>query len=185
MEILYAYVDGGYVRNHLRQSGMPDEFDPWKIVQWQDRYLPGSTYGTVDRVFYYDALDRNASTDDATRQEAYLRRVSRLPFTRVETGYIRQTRKLVREQKAVDVQLAVDALEAALYNRARAIILVAGDGDFAPLLDAIRRAGPFVTVVAFAKSLSAELRDAADMVYELPDDFPREWLLAPTSQTIP
>lgn len=176
MEIIYAYVDAGYIRNHLRRANMSDEFNPWQVVNSVQYFLPGLAGGMVDRVFFYDALDQLADTEARERQDAYLSWVDRLHFTRVETGYVRRTRKRRREQKAVDVQLAVDALEAALAGRVRGIVLVAGDGDFAPLLDAVRRAGPFVYVLAFPKHLAPELVRAADEVYELPEDFPTEWL---------
>jgi uncharacterized protein (TIGR00288 family) len=103
--------------------------------------------------------------------------VRRLPDTHVGEGYARR-RRGVLQQKGVDVRLAVDALEAAVAQRVRIIGPVAGDADFVPLVEAIRRAGPHMVVLAFRESLAAELRGAADRVVFLPDE-PADWASPP------
>jgi uncharacterized protein (TIGR00288 family) len=82
--------------------------------------------------------------------------------THVILGEVRRSRR--REQKGVDVQMAVDALKAAASGTVDAIILVAGDADFAPLARAIREFGPHVFVVAFPENLSPSLAREADRV---------------------
>lgn len=134
------------------------------------------------RLFYYDALDDNGPEPERAAFAAYLDAVEQLADTSVATGYVKSSRRRGREQKAVDVQLAVDALEAALTGRADVIALVAGDGDFAPLAEAVRRAGPHCIVLAFPNSLARELRMAADRVVDLPDT-PKIKALVPDSVT--
>ena len=94
----------------------------------------------------------------------------------VITGYVRRGHKGRREQKGVDVRLAVDDLDAAAAQRVKAIGRLAGDADFAPLATAIGRAGPHVIVLAFPGPLSSELRGAADRVILLSDP-PPDWSL--------
>jgi uncharacterized LabA/DUF88 family protein len=57
-----------------------------------------------------------------------------------------------------------------------AVVIASGDGDYVPAVQAIRRAGPHVLVLAFSQALSPELRDAADRVILLPDH-PDDWRL--------
>jgi uncharacterized LabA/DUF88 family protein len=74
----------------------------------------------------------------------------------------------VRRQAGVDVDVACAALELVhAYGRGVELVLVAGDGDFLPLVEAARRAGARVAVAAFAHSLSPALADAADAVYDM------------------
>lgn len=62
----------------------------------------------------------------------------------------------------VDVDIAVDIMESAA--RLDRIVLLTGDGDFATLIQAARRLGSRVEVIAF-DNCSAMLREAADAVF--------------------
>ena len=60
-----------------------------------------------------------------------------------------------------DVGLAVDAVR--LADLLDAIVLVTGDGDFVPLIDFLKfNRGLQVEVMAFGRSASAKLKEAAD-----------------------
>lgn len=60
-----------------------------------------------------------------------------------------------------DVGLAVDAVR--LADLLDAIVLVTGDGDFVPLVEYLKfNRGLQVEIMAFAKSASAKLKEAAD-----------------------
>lgn len=76
-----------------------------------------------------------------------------------------------RTRGDMDVDLAVDALEAA--NWAEHIVLFTGDGDFRKLVEAIQRKGVQVTVVSSLKSeppmVADELRRQADTFIDLAD----------------
>lgn len=74
-----------------------------------------------------------------------------------------------------DVGLAVDAIKMA--PKLDAIILVAGDGDFVPFVEYVQVAhGCQVEVVAFGKSTSSKLIEAADEFFDLDDD-PKKYLM--------
>lgn len=74
-----------------------------------------------------------------------------------------------------DVGLAVDAIKMA--PKLDAVILVSGDGDFVPLVEYLKtNEGCQVEVVAFGKSTSAKLIEAADDFLDL-DENPRKYLL--------
>jgi len=65
-----------------------------------------------------------------------------------------------------DVGIAVDAIK--LSEQMDAIVLITGDGDFVPLIDYLKlNKGIQTEVMAFAKSASAKLIEAADDFIDL------------------
>jgi uncharacterized protein (TIGR00288 family) len=65
-----------------------------------------------------------------------------------------------------DVGLAIDAIK--LGNKLDAIVLATGDGDFVPLVEYLKiNHGCQVEIIAFGKSTSASLREAADDFIDL------------------
>ena len=175
----YVYIDGQYVRAELRNAKHPDEFDPRKpaIKLREERIHLGVFQSIVhpSRYFYYDALDEDATKEEKERQERFFKRLSNLPNTHVCLGQVRKSAKK-KEQKGVDVHLAVDALKAATSRVANVIVLVTGDADFAPLARSIRDTGAFVWIIAFKNSLAESLRREADETF-LFDSVPSDWKL--------
>ena len=172
----YVYVDGQYVREELRQGDRPDEFDPRKPAAFLQNINVAGANLVASRIFYYDAVDEGADPDKVKRQRWYLEHLQQLPNTHVIEGRVRKGKRK-SEQKGVDVQLAVDALQAANHGAVGAIALVSGDADFVPLVRAILDVGPHVIVIAFKESLSKELRAAADQAIIL-DEPPSDWVLS-------
>ena len=64
-----------------------------------------------------------------------------------------------------DVGLAIDMV--ALAPKLDSIILVSGDGDFAPALEYIKKYGCQIEVVAFGKTCSQRLQETADDFVDL------------------
>ena len=74
-----------------------------------------------------------------------------------------------------DVGLAVDAMKMA--PKLDAVILVAGDGDFVPLVEYLQStSGVQVEVVSFGKSASMKLKEQADDFLDLSDNY-RKYLI--------
>jgi uncharacterized protein (TIGR00288 family) len=64
-----------------------------------------------------------------------------------------------------DVGLAVDAIQ--LSDKMDAIVIVTGDGDFAPLVQYLKAKGQQVEVMAFEKSASSKLKEVVDDFIDL------------------
>lgn len=64
-----------------------------------------------------------------------------------------------------DVGLVVDAIRTA--GTVDTIVLVSGDGDFVPLVEYLKNNGRRVEVMAFGRSASGKLREAADEFIDL------------------
>ncbi len=73
-----------------------------------------------------------------------------------------------------DVGLVIDAIR--ISPRLDALIIVSGDGDFVPLVEYLRNQGKRVEVLAFGKSSSHLLKDAADEFIDLGKS-PKKYLL--------
>lgn len=73
-----------------------------------------------------------------------------------------------------DVGIAVDAIRSA--SAVDTIILVSGDGDFAPLVEYLKHKGKRVEAIAFDRSASSELKEAADGFLDLEQD-PKKFLI--------
>lgn len=74
-----------------------------------------------------------------------------------------------------DVGLAVDAIK--LAPKLDVVILIAGDGDYVPLVEYLKNNGCQVEIMAFGKSTSARLIEAADDFIDL-DSNPRKYLIS-------
>jgi uncharacterized LabA/DUF88 family protein len=74
-----------------------------------------------------------------------------------------------------DVGIAVDAIK--MSQRIDALILVAGDGDFVPLIEYLQNiSGIQVEVVSFGKSTSMKLKEVADDFLVLSEN-PQKYLI--------
>lgn len=78
-----------------------------------------------------------------------------------------------------DVGLAVDAIK--LAPKVDTVVIMSGDGDFVPLVEYLKiNTGNQVEVIAFGKSTSGKLREAADDFIDLCEN-PRKYLLNPNA----
>lgn len=119
----------------------------------------------ADRAYYYTSTgsDEPGWTDTrlALRQLGFEPRV----FKRV-----------AGKSKAVDIALATEALALAAEDRYDVAVIMAGDGDYVPLVEAIKRLGHDVVIAFFAENgLSPELRIAGDDFVDLTAHFVRQW----------
>lgn len=70
-----------------------------------------------------------------------------------------------------DVGIAIDAIS--MIPKTEAMVLVTGDGDFVPLLEYLKHQGVTVEVIAFRRSTSSKLIQAADKFYDLEEEAER------------
>ena len=67
-----------------------------------------------------------------------------------------------------DVSIAIDAIRIA--HKVDSVVLVSGDGDFVPLAQHLKQMGVQVEVACFDKSVSARLKEEADIFLDLSGD---------------
>lgn len=164
----HGFVDGGYLRE-LALSGRLDLPNPRLLVQnglnehqigsWaSDRTRPSLI--SLTRVTYYDARPDGAASSPGI--EKYWDAIERLPDTQLGFGTIRGRK---RRQKKVDSLIAVDMLVGAFTQVYQVGVLVAGDADFVPVVEEVKRRGVMVALFAEATSAADELQRAADRVW--------------------
>ena len=73
-----------------------------------------------------------------------------------------------------DVGIVIDAVRVA--NSVDVIVLASGDGDFIPLVEYLKNQGKRVEVIAFGKSTSSILKEAADEFINVEDN-PKQYLI--------
>jgi uncharacterized LabA/DUF88 family protein len=157
---LALFIDGANTHAAARALGFDIDYKRL-LTEFQSR-------GTLVRAFYYtvivedqefsalrpliDWLDYNGFT------------VVTKPAKEFDDGEGR--RKLKRSMR---VELAVDAMEVA--EQVDQVVLICGDGDFSPLVQAVQRRGVRVTVVSTIASqppmIADDLRRQADVFIDL------------------
>jgi uncharacterized LabA/DUF88 family protein len=118
------------------------------------------------RAYYYTSVKGD---------EEKIRRVEKDLF---EIGFAPKVfkRSKTRGSKAVDITLATDMLSHAYRDNYDVAFLVAGDGDYVPLVEEVKRLGKVVYVSFFKGSgLNEDLELASDTFFYLDDFFWGQW----------
>lgn len=78
--------------------------------------------------------------------------------------------------KGVDIALTKDMLTHAFFNNYEVAVLIAGDGDYIPLVDEVKRLGKVVCLAFLSASgLNLNLQLKADMFAEIGSSFRVHW----------
>lgn len=124
-------------------------------------------FGDSLRSYYYTSLVGDESIIAEVRRKLW------------DLGFTPQVFKRDRDQaksKGVDIALSKDVLSHAFQDHYDAAVLIAGDGDYVPLVEEVKRLGKLVYVWFFEKEgLSPALRLAADRFYDLSGSFLTTW----------
>jgi len=90
-----------------------------------------------------------------------------------------------KEQKRVDVQLAVQMVHLATTHQVSLIVIIAGDRDFEPSVEIAKHAGVIIRLIHGPKiTTSTDLRQRADETMELTTEFLLEFLREPKDRKI-
>ena len=127
------------------------------------------------RAHYYSSF----VGDDTVREEVR-------DLLRTLHFYPRVFKKAKQDQKAkgVDIALTKDVLSHAFLGNYQTAVLIAGDGDYVPLIEEVQRLGRRVIVWFFRENgLSPELLRVADDFYDLTGSFLNTWRNRPVIPT--
>ncbi len=106
--------------------------------------------GEAIRAYYYTSL-----TGDGEKMNSVKDKLWQLGFT----PEVFKKPDKDKKAKGVDLTIARDLLNHAFHNHYNAAVLVAGDGDYVPLVAEIKRLGKLVYVAFFAnEGLNEELK---------------------------
>jgi len=164
----YLFIDGGYLQAVYRNQFNPifgeEYFVDYKSVM--------ETLGS-QRAFFYDCLDNVPKTGEndtafkarVNQQRKFFDAIDKVEGLHVRYGYLSSGKK--RQQKEVDVLLAVDMLTHAFYKNMVQAVLLSGDRDFKPVVESIVQLGTRVRVAYDPRTGSRELARAADYEMEI------------------
>ena len=122
------------------------------------------------RIYYYNIRQESDRPDGRVDQDRFLHSLYDTPYVEVRLGIAKQRRDQVVE-KGVDVMLATDLVVRAYQDQYDTAILVSGDGDFYPAIQAVKDRGKQVEVAAFESNISAEASRVADLHIKLTKTF--------------
>jgi len=128
------------------------------VYVWSRKCNIGERVADVVRRFYFTSADQ----DDQRRQRV---------FQALKEVGIEQPRVFPRHKskgsKQVDISLATEMLTNAHRNNYDHVVLVAGDEDFLPVVEAVQYEGKRVTLWFVENGLSQKLQTRADYFYDL------------------
>ena len=174
--VAHVFIDGGYLRAVGRNQGCayPNPSELAKrivagptVQNWSAN--PSSTVNTfLGRTTFYDALPESGTDPDL---EEYWRTIEVQEDMHLGFGALRGLKRKAR-QKGVDVQIAVDMLVGAFGGAYDVAVLLAGDADFVPVVEEVKRRSVMVVVAAEPTSMADDLRRVADrhVVIPIPGD---------------
>jgi len=118
----------------------------------------------IIRINYYIS-ELNPEWDDGARtQQRFLAALKHLSFLTVRTRPLRYSaNKQKKWEKGIDILIATDMLIGAYLNGYDTVMLVSGDGDFAPVLDEIKKMGKRVENAFFPKDRADALVGSCDV----------------------
>ncbi len=169
---VHAFIDGAFLLERGSELGVSYP-DPYLVAyqavasdtvqRWAQPLHSPVPEVALARVTYYDAAPDDVAAASPERR-SYWQAIERIPDTALGFGYLRGRKGRQPRQKGVDTLIAVDMLVGAFSGLFPIAVLIAGDADFIPVLDEVRRRGVQVVLVTSRTHSSEDLWDAADRV---------------------
>ena len=122
----------------------------------------------IINVFYYNApLDRTRDLEKYKSQQRFFEMIKKIPkfnliLCRLVKRKLKKSGEIYYTIKEDDIHMAVDMLEGAFENLFDISIIVSGDGDFAPVVKAVRKRGKKVENAYLKQNSSYNLKQNCD-----------------------
>jgi uncharacterized LabA/DUF88 family protein len=173
-----------------RHSGTAPFIAPssWPFMASSPPSVPQPQAHFADRAYYYTSMPyENQTLVTATKlalreigfePRMFQRRREKAKVAELPPGDDRDDALARWKSKAVDLALATDVLTLAGERRYEVAVLFAGDADYVPVVEAVKRLGRHVVLGFFAgrgHGLSDDLRIAADEFVDLSPYLVRSW----------
>lgn len=121
---------------------------------------------------YVSTLNPEYEPEPSKSQHAWISFLQGTDSVTVKTRPLRYTPNKQRDrEKGIDILLATDMLQQAYVNGYDSMILVSGDGDYAPVLEEVKKMGKRVENAFLEANRSNALRTVCDVFIELDEKF--------------
>ncbi len=166
-----VFIDGSNLYHGMHDSlgNINIDYEKFILRLVGDRYL-------VRAYYYTPVINRDEAEEQYHSQHRFLTYLNDIPYFQVKFGkLVRQGENLV--EKSIDVKLAVDMVRYADLDYYDIAVLISGDGDFVPAVDAVKEAGKQVECAFFPQETSIILKQSADIFIELDKNFLTDCIL--------
>lgn len=167
------FIDGAYLQTQLKNNGKEADF--LHIADHLLAPLRASFPLDLLRCYYYYCppyMSQEPTEDELKRMEVhenFVQELHSLGRWAIRLGKLQKRwegQREVYEQKRVDVLLSVDMVRHAAAGHIQHAVLVAGDSDFVPAVEAAKEHGVTVSLwCGAAKTVHKDLIAQADEVY--------------------
>ncbi len=166
------FIDGGYFLSLMKNHEIVPKYS--ELADYLLKPLRKSVQLDLLRCyFYYCAPWMSTEPTESEKRrmeehEDFMREILSLERWSVRLGKLQRRwdgKKEYFEQKRVDVLLSVDMVRHSAAGHIQHVILVAGDSDFVPAIEATKESGATVTLwCGEENSIHDDLKERADMV---------------------
>ena len=163
-----VFIDNGYVSKIL-QNGVRMDFMKFCETACGDKERL--------RTYFYDCMPYQSESPTDEEKDKYARyckfrdSIEKQPRFQMRFGKLSKTYDGHYAQKRVDILLAVELVRLSWSHQIGHAILVTGDSDFVPAVEAAKDAGVITTLYYSRSSIHDELLRAVDERCELTDAF--------------
>jgi uncharacterized LabA/DUF88 family protein len=180
------FIDGGYVLKALQEAKLSPDYTRMAdyILAPLRRQIP---IDLLRCYFYYCPpwMSQNPTEDEIRRMtahEKFVEEIESIDRWKIRLGKLEKRRDGDRDvfsQKRVDVMLSVDMVRHAAAGHIQHAVIVAGDSDFIPAVNAAQEHGATITLVCSPdRSAHKDLIKLADEVMYF------DWKKFPTIKTV-
>jgi uncharacterized LabA/DUF88 family protein len=159
-------IDGGYLDKVMANDFAHTKLDIGK--------LGDELCGSMERLrtYYYHCMPYQGTppTDDEKRRfasmDSFISNLKKLPRFQFRQGKLQKIKGEFR-QKRVDIWMAVDLVRMSSQKQIDKAIIITGDSDLVPAIEAARDCGVVVVLLYSPNSRHDELLQACDERYEI------------------
>ena len=139
-------------------------------------------YDLIRAYFYTAQFTKEDDERIHSSQHKFLTYLREVPYMQVVTARVERRGETLVE-KGVDVQLAIDLVRFGARGNYDVAIIVSGDGDYAPAVEAVKDMGLNVENVFFYDEVSMYLKQMCDSFTGLDYDYLKPCLFASSTPT--
>jgi uncharacterized LabA/DUF88 family protein len=165
-ERVMVFVDGAYLRKHCKDFWGSDKIKwgklSWTFIRMFNTYGENPFNANLIRIYYYDAIVPETDADFIGQKE-YFENISCNYAYTVRLGIVKRSSRREDRQKGVDILMTVDALTKAYEHHYETGMFLLGDGDFKPLVEAVKDAGKKTIGIYYPPTCSRDLVRTFDM----------------------
>jgi len=169
------FIDGAYLLSNMKKNNIEPKYGelPDYLLKPLRKAVP---LDLLRCYFYYCPPWMSPEPTDSERRrmdehEAFMKEITSLPRWGIRLGKLQRRREGNREyfeQKRVDVLLSVDMVRHSAAGHIQHAIVLAGDSDFIPAIEATKESGATVTLwYGDDNTIHKDLLSLADITHQI------------------